>query len=147
MGDTEGDVCTWRVVSKIPAPFFQDMVQGSQCLGVKKLDRRFRGVQMGEWVQLVDEPGYVRLHGSKSGKVLVEKEDDAPSEQNGVEGAYSWRVVSKMPCPVFSDTQDGPSRNFLGSRKAGSIVQGVQEGDWLRLVDEPGFIRIIGMKS
>merc|ERR1712190_66789 len=54
--------------------------------------------------------------------------------------ATTWTVVYKMRFPVHSDRS--ADANFLGTKKPGDKVRGVQVDDWLVLVGEPGCMRI-----
>jgi hypothetical protein len=77
-----------------------------------------RGYDKGEWIQLADEPGYVRKSRSL---VKVDK----------------WLVGPAVGANVFASTK--PDSKVIGTKPIGTIVRGYNFKGRVKLADEPGF--------
>jgi len=61
-------------------------------------------------------------------------------EQAPIQSVFTWKVVYKLPFPVHSE--QNTSSKFLGTKKPGTTVRGIQDGEWVTLHGEPGFMRL-----
>jgi len=60
--------------------------------------------------------------------------------QQSSEEDLEWQVVHYAPVKVRQEKSLQAA--VLGAKETGSIVRGQEEGGWLRLLDEPGFMRL-----
>lgn len=123
---------TWRVCSRSPINILSAQTADAPVSGVKKFGESFRGHQDGDWVQLVDEPGFmVRVKLDTREQLLLK--------------LVSWKVVSKASVPVRISRSNDADKCAM--KKFGDVIKGYQEGDWIELVDERGYVDIYAAGS
>lgn len=155
-----GELGSWQVVYGTRYPVHSEKTTDvRKMIGTKQPGTVVRGRPDGEWLVLADEPGFMRIVGVGTGMLVLERLGD-PAQRNrapqqaevsesqaqeplGTRSASDicmWRVVYKIRFPVHSDKST--QATFLGTKKPGELVRGRRDGDWVALVDEPGFMRI-----
>merc|ERR1712125_315994 len=99
----------------------------SKELGFKSKGTTVRGSREGDWLRLSDELGYMRIVDRDGTQLLVQQ-------------APSWQVAYHEV--AIRSSNDTASKE-LGFKSKGTTVRGSREGDWLRLSDELGYMRIV----
>lgn len=120
-------IYAWRVLPEAGVRVRSAPEGSSAVLSSKEQDSAVRGWERDGWVGLVDEPGYIRL--SDRGRLSLEQVQ-----------VDAWRVVTKHGLYVRS-RKDTSSR-VLGVKPPGTVVLGHREGDWVALLDQPGFLLV-----
>mmetsp|Transcript_59454 Transcript_59454/g.192243 ORF Transcript_59454/g.192243 Transcript_59454/m.192243 type:complete len:316 (-) Transcript_59454:77-1024(-) len=115
---------TFRVCAKGPINVLADKSGTSEVIGSKNCMDSFVGHVEGDWIMLLDEPGWIFRMIYETREKLVEKQE-------------KYRVVSKQPVAVMQL----PSQNAqkIGTKKFGDMVFGYPDGDWVELTDEKGY--------
>merc|ERR1712087_702343 len=85
------------------------------------------GSREGDWLRLSDELGYMRIVDHDGTQLLVQQ-------------APSWQVAYHEV--AIRSSNDTASKE-LGFKSKGTTVRGSREGDWLRLSDKLGYMRIV----
>lgn len=153
----ENTVSFWKVVFGTRFPVHSERTGDIRKMtGMKKNGDIVRGYPEGDWLVLVDEPGFMRLAAASSGATVVARIEDGdailpplvneeaqaeePPNVQVSDEICNWLVVYKMRFPVMSEM--AMTATFLGTKKPGEIIRGREAGDWVVLVDEPGYMRI-----
>jgi len=118
---------TWRVASKAPIAVLAAKNANSEVIAEKKYGETFQGHMDGDWVMLVDEPGWIVRVVFDTREKLVEKQE-------------KFRVVTRNP--IYSRSAPRHESTPLAKKKFGDIVHGYAYGDWVELTGESGYMDI-----
>lgn len=136
---------TWKVVSEEPVNVRSEMSVASALLAQKQFGDMVRGQLMGDWLQLMDEPGFVVTVGAATRKRLLERYEP-PVERNTPGGSPEpvavWRVISGDPINVRQERS--VQSTLLGTRSPGDHLRGREVSGWVQLEGELGYIVICG---
>ena len=141
---------TWRVVFAGSVKVRAEKRSDAEQLVLKEQGDVVRGRVDGDWLKLRGEPGYIKIFNSKH--LFVERvhavpahfEDDGPSDEEPAEQPQEeegfWVVVFDGVLKARSERS--AKAEALSTKERGERVRGVEEDGWLRLLDEPGYLRI-----
>jgi len=118
---------TWRVLSKAPIAVLSAKNANSEVIAEKKYGETFRGHMDGDWVMLVDEPGWIVRVVAETREKIVEKQE-------------TFRVVTRQV--TCSRTAPRHEAAPVAKKKFGDIVNGYVYGDWVELAGEEGYMDI-----
>jgi len=97
------EICSWVVVYKNRFPIHSDTSKQTLFLGVKQPGEVFRGHQMGNWVALANEPGYIRIVAANSGTTVLEKVDNPAGDNVPMQEHKGSLATTSSSSPLDKD--------------------------------------------
>jgi len=111
----------------------------SDSLGTKAVGSVVRGSQQGNWLALSEEPGFM-LIGDATYQLLQKVRPQGRESQQADAASELWQVIWQDSVHVREAADR--STQSLGIKDQGCVVRGCQQGSWVALSDEPGFMLI-----
>lgn len=138
----EAKVCAWKVAFEPSVPVHSDRSSSSTVLTAKRPGAIVRGAQDGNWFVLVDEPGFMQMTDEATGCTLLEKTQNEQAWAAKVGGGDICILTVIRGIPFAVHSVKSSTSGVLATKRRGEILRGFEDGEWLALVDEPGFMRI-----
>lgn len=153
------DVGTWQVTWDGGVRIRSAPDTTSERLGASKYGQHVRARRKGSWLALVDEPGFMMMHHTDGTmfvrEVAVVKREHmpaapvqtptqpcapAPTTTLVPPQAKLWKVIWEGGVRIRAQPMSTAER--LRGAKHGECLRAIAVGNWIHLVDEPGFMLI-----